>query len=77
MSNLTYEVVMIRRGKEIDYYNYWRHNNNQTPMGEELHTDLLSFTIQVEAPNKSMAEEIAHKKYPDHTIDREATNKIG
>lgn len=77
MSNSTYEVVMIRREKEKDYFNYWKNNNNQTSIGEELHSDLLSFTIQVEAPNKSMAEDIARKKYPGLTIDCEATIKIG
>lgn len=77
MGKATFIVKVIRKGREHDYYDFWLRGAERNGAGEELHSDLVGFTVPVEAKNKNEA--IAHvsAKYPGFQIDTEATERIG
>jgi hypothetical protein len=77
MSKATYSVVVIREGRDKDYFNFWRHGLKTSASGEELHSDLVGFTEAVEAKNKQEAESLVKKMYPGLSIDAEATQRLG
>lgn len=72
-----YSVVIIRPGREADYWAFWKKQITVNDAGEELHSDLLSFAENISGKNAAEAVAKARAKYPGHTIDSEATNKLG
>lgn len=77
MAKSTYDVVVIREGRDQDYRDFWIHGKKINADGEELHSALVGFTELVEAKNKREAESLVNAKYPGLTIDSEATNRLG
>lgn len=77
MSKATYSVVVIREGRNKDYYDFWRDGLKSNNSGEELHSDLVGFTQTVEAINKQEAVSLVKEMYPRLSIDAEATQRLG
>ncbi len=77
MAKSTYSIVVIREGRERDYRDFWIKNKEENSSGEELTSDLVGFTESVEARNKKEAESIVKAKYPNLSLDTEATHRLG
>ncbi len=77
MSKATYSVVVIRKGREKDYFDFWNRYNKVNANDEELHPALVSFTEMVEARNKREAVSMVKKKYSGLSIDMDATQRHG
>ena len=77
MSKSTYNVTVIREGREKDYRDFWDRRKKVNSDGEKLHSALVSFTEEVEAKNLNEAIAIVQKKYPALTIARDHSAKIG
>jgi len=75
MSKFMYSVVIIAKGKESDYKDYWDRNLKKNAQGKVLRPELLSVTFDVEAKNQEEATALARAKYPGQTIA--ACSKIG
>jgi hypothetical protein len=77
MAKATYSVVVIRKNREKDYFDFWTRGVKINASGEELHSDLVGFTETVEAKNKQEAASLIQRKYPGFTIDVGATHRLG
>ncbi|PAY02734.1 hypothetical protein CKO50_03575 [Pseudoalteromonas sp. HM-SA03] len=77
MSKATFTVVVIRDGREKDYYDFWGHDVQKNESGEQLHSALVGFTEDVEAKNKQEAISKVRKMHPGLTVDEEATTRLG
>ncbi len=77
MSKSTYEVPVIREGREKDYRDFWDREIKVNSDGEELHSALVSFTEVVEAKNLDEAIAIVQKKHPALIVARNHSVKIG
>ena len=73
----TFNIVVICKGREADYYDFWKRHVNVNSAGEKLHSALLSFTEMIEAKNKNEAHSLIRRKYPEHQIDEQATVRLG
>lgn len=76
MSKATYSVVVIRKGREKDFFDFWTRGLIFNANGEELHPDLLSFTETVEARNQQEAVSMIEKMHPGLSIDTAATAEL-
>ena len=77
MAKSTYSIIVIREGRDKDYRNFWNNDAKTNSNGELLHSDMLGFTEIVEAKNLNEAISIVQKKYPNLTIARENSSKVG
>lgn len=77
MGSSTYEVVVIREGREADYHAFWERDEVVNAKGEELHPALLSLVEIIQARNLEEAIDIAQMKHPSCTIHRRASTKTG
>lgn len=77
MAKSTYSVVVILPGRFQDYTDFWKRNLLVNEKGEHLHSGMLAIGVTVEARNKAEAEALARKQYPNHTIDSDATARMG
>lgn len=77
MAKSSYEVVVIRQGRENDYHEFWKNGAKKNASGEQLHSALVGFVEVVNANNTDEAIEIVRKKYPGHQIDVKATSRLG
>lgn len=76
MSKSTYNVTVIREGREKDYRDFWDRGIRVNSDGEELHSALVGFTEMVEANNLDEAIAIVRKKHPGLTIAKSHSAKI-
>jgi len=77
MARYTYDIVIIREGRDADYHAFWKRGVKVNQKGESLHPSLLSFSELIKAKNLNEAIEIAQKKYPACTVARENSSKLG
>ncbi len=77
MSKASYSVVAILPERYTDYKDFWTREVKVNSRGEQLHSGMLAITDVVSAANKSDAEQQVREKYPKHTIDTAATQKLG
>lgn len=77
MSKSTYNITVIREGREKDYRDFWDRGIRVNSDGEELHPGLVGFTEVVEAKNLNEAFAIVEKKHPALTIARDHSAKVG
>ena len=77
MSKSTYNVPVIREGREKDYRDFWDHEIKVNSDGEELHSALVGFTEVVEAKNLNEAVAIVQKKHPALIVARDHSAKVG
>lgn len=77
MKKAMYSVVVIRKDREKDYFDFWTRGIKTNASGEELHSDLVGFTVTVEAKNKQEAVSLVKQKHPGRSIDTEATQRHG
>lgn len=68
MAKAMYSVVIIEKGRERDFKDFWDKQINLNSNGEVLHPNLLAITFEVEAKNEGEATAIARAKYPGRTI---------
>ncbi|QBE66342.1 hypothetical protein [Pseudoduganella lutea] len=76
MAKKTYSVVAIRPGRRQDYSRF-NQGVQVNDTGEQLHTDLLSLSVTIEAISRTDAENKVRARYPDHSIDSAATQQLG
>ena len=77
MSKATYSVVVIHKGREKDYFDFWTRDLKTNANGEELHSALVGFIETVEARNKQEAVSMVEKMHPGLQIDSAATQRLG
>lgn len=77
MAKATYSVVVIRKGRERDYFDYWARDLKINAKGEELHSDLVGFTEIVEARNAQEAVSMVEKKHHGLSIDTATIQCLG
>lgn len=77
MSKTSYSIVAVLPGRHNDYLDFWTREVKVNSRGEQLHSAMLAITEVVSAANKSAAEQQVREKYPEHTIDTAATQKLG
>lgn len=77
MSKSDYSVVIILPGKRKAYYAYWDDGVTKNADGSPVRTDELSFVEIIEARNKTEALRTAQSRYPDHSVDADASNRLG
>ena len=77
MSKATYSVVVIRMGREKDYFDFWTRDLKTNAAGEDLHSDLVGFTEMVVAKNEQEAISMVQKKHPGLSIDTAAIQRLG
>ena len=77
MGKAMYSVVVIRKDREKDYFDFSTRGKKTNASGEDLNSDLVGFTVTVEAKNKQEAVSLVRQKYPGHSIDTEATQRHG
>lgn len=77
MTKSSYSVVVIRKGREKDYSDFWIHDSKTNASGEDLHSDLVGFTVIVEANNNQEAVILIKKLHPGLSIDLESIQRIG
>jgi hypothetical protein len=68
MAKAMYSVVIIEKGREKDFKDFWDRQIEINAKGEVLHPNLLAITLEVEAKNGDEATAIARAKYPERTI---------
>ena len=77
MSLATYSVVAIRKGREKDYSDFTKRDLQTNASGEELHSDLVGFTVSVLAKSKQEPVSLVRIMHPGLSIDTEATQRLG
>ena len=77
MKKATYSVVVIRKDREKDYFDFSTRGIKTNASGEKLHSDLVGFTVTVEAKNKQEAVLLVMQMHPGRSIDTEATQRHG
>ncbi len=77
MTKADYNVVAILPGRRGDYCDFWTKDVKVNALGEALHSGMLAITVVQSAKNKSEAERLVQAKYPGHSIDTQATDRIG
>ena len=77
MGKAMYSVVVIQKDREKDYFDFWTRGIKTNASGEELHSDLVGFTVTVEAKNRQEAISLVKQEYPGHSIDTQATQRHG
>ncbi|WP_017223505.1 hypothetical protein [Moritella dasanensis] len=77
MAKNIYSVTVIRKGRESDYYDFWENDLKVNSQGEELHSDLVGFTENVEAKNLKSAISMVKENHPDNHIVSEHSSKAG
>ena len=77
MAKSTYEIILIQKGREKDYRDFWNNDINVNSNGEVLHSDLVGFSNMVEAKSLSEAILLTQKQNPSLSIAREHSRKIG
>lgn len=75
MEKAMYSVVVIRKDREKDYFDFWTRGNKTNASGEDIDSDLVGFTVTVQAKNKREAVSLVKQKYPGQSIDTEATQR--
>ena len=68
---------MINKGREFDYRDFWNKNLKENTKGEELNSLLMGFDVFVDAKNLNEAISIVSKQYPENSIARENSSKVG
>ena len=76
MAKKTYSVVAIRPGRRQDYREF-NQGVQVNDKGEQLHSDLLSINVTIDAISRTDAETKVRAQYPDHSIDSAATQRLG
>ena len=77
MAKVMFQVVVIRKNRETDYFDFYKRGIRVNTSGEELRTDVLSFTELIEAKNKQDAIRMVQDKHLGFVIDSEATMRLG
>ena len=77
MRKATFIVVVIREGREQDYYDFWVRGAKKNEAGEELNSDLVGFTESIEAKNINEAVALVRERHPKLRVDVEATQCLG
>jgi hypothetical protein len=67
---------VIRKGRDKDYYDFWKRGVQKNGQGELLKSDLIGFTEIVDAKNKQEALQLIQRKHPTLTIDRENIERL-
>ena len=73
----SYSITVIREGRNNDYRDFWINGLERNSADEKLHSGLVSFTELVEAKNLDEAVSTIQKKYPNLTISRENSSRLG
>ncbi|HHQ4938395.1 hypothetical protein [Aeromonas veronii] len=73
----TYDVTVINKGRENDYYDFWNKGLKTNDSGEELHPELVGFSEIVDAKNLEDAISKVQKKHPENIISRDSSSKVG
>jgi hypothetical protein len=76
MSKSTYVVRVIRKGREKDYFDFWRRQRASNGSGEALDATLVGFEVSQDARSPEDAVLAVRKKHPGHQIDVEATQRL-
>jgi hypothetical protein len=77
MAKGMYSISLIREGRDKDYYDFWERGITKNSFGEELHSDLVCLTVDIEAKNLNEAISIAKNMHPELTVVRKYSSKIG
>jgi hypothetical protein len=77
MTKAMYSVVVIRKGRENDFVDFWEKSKYINASGEKLDSEIVGFTEMVKAKNKQEAESLIKEKHPDLIIYHEATKRLG
>ncbi len=72
----TYTCVLIHKGREKDYYDFWKRSVDKNDKGELLDTQLVGFTEIIDAKNSQEALRLIQQKHPTLTLDRESITKL-
>lgn len=77
MAKGMYSISLIREGRDKEYYDFWEPGITKNSFGEELHSDIVCFIINIEAKNLNEAISIAKNMHPELTVVRKYSSKIG
>lgn len=75
MSKSTYLVKVIHKGREKDYFDFWKRNLQKNAAGEDLDATLVGFEVSQDARTPDEAIASVRKKHPGCQIDTQATLK--
>jgi len=75
MAKPSYRVEVVRKGRERDYFDFWRKGIARNGRGEALSADLVSFVEVVRASNRREAAVLARARHPGHQVDMKTVKK--
>ncbi|AXQ28175.1 hypothetical protein D0B54_05565 [Solimonas sp. K1W22B-7] len=73
MAKSTYIIKVINKGREKDYFDFWKRKLSQNAAGEALNPELVGFAVPQEARNAEEAVELVRRKHPGLQVDTQAT----
>ena len=65
----TYQVTVIKPGRERDYFDFWIKGIHVNAQGTILDSGSLCNSVTVQANSKAEAREKIREDYPGHTLD--------
>lgn len=76
MAKETYLVRVIHKGREKDYFDFWRKGVQTNAGGETLDAELVGFEISQEARDVEEAVSQVRRKHPGLQIDMQGSRCI-
>lgn len=73
MAKATYLIKVINKGREKDYFDFWRRKLDHNAAGEPLNADLVGFEVSQLANNADEAITAVRRKHPSLQIDTQST----
>lgn len=73
MAKETYLLQVINKGREKDYFDFWRKGVQKNAAGEVLGPELVGFGVSQEARDPAEAVALVRRKHPGLQVDTEFT----
>lgn len=72
----SYKVTVIRKGRELDFAQFWERGAKISSDGEPLHPDLVGFTVVIDATDLGDALSKARALHPGLQIAPNYSGKV-
>lgn len=76
MESTTYLIKVIRKGREKDYFDFWRRQRETNAAGEALNAELVGFEVSQIGQTQDLAVAAVRKKHPGLQVDVEGIQRL-
>lgn len=76
MAKSTFIIKVINKGREKDYFDFWKRELQKNAAGETLDSELVGFAVSQDARDVEEAVLLVRRKHPGLQIDTQAIQKL-